>query len=34
MGMKCKRMSNYDDFHREWTQRIYEGKDIKNMLWK
>jgi hypothetical protein len=34
MGMKFKRMSNYDDFHMEWTQRIYEVKDKKNLLWK
>lgn len=34
MGMRCKRMSNYDDFHREWTQRIYEVKDSKTLLWK
>jgi hypothetical protein len=34
LGMKCKRMSNYDDFHRGWTQRIYEVKDSKNLLWK
>jgi len=27
-------MLEYDDFHREWTQRIYEVKDSKNILWK
>jgi len=34
MNMKCKTMSQYDDFHREWTQRIYEVKYSKNILWK
>jgi len=32
--MKWKKMSQYDEFHREWTQRIYEVKDSKNILWK
>lgn len=27
-------MLEYDDFHREWTQRIYEVKDSNNLLWK
>jgi hypothetical protein len=27
-------MSQYDDFHREWTQIIYEIKDSKNIMWK
>ena len=27
-------MANYDDFHREWMQRIYEVADSKNLLWK
>ena len=34
MNSKCKSMDNYDDFHREWMQRIYEVEDSKNMLWK
>jgi hypothetical protein len=33
MNMKCRKMSHYEDFHQEWTQRIYEVKDIKNFLW-
>jgi hypothetical protein len=27
-------MSEYEDFHRDWTQRIYEVKDSQNLLWK
>ena len=27
-------MANYDDFHREWMQCIYEVADSKNLLWK
>lgn len=34
MNMKWKKMLHYDDFHREWTQRIYEVKDSKNTLCK
>ena len=32
MNSKCKSMANYDDFHREWMQRIYEVADSKNLL--
>jgi hypothetical protein len=34
MNMKCRRMSEYEQFHKEWTQRIFEVKDNKNLLWK
>jgi hypothetical protein len=34
MNTKSKKMSQYDDFHREWAQRIYEVKYSKNILWK
>jgi hypothetical protein len=34
MNLKCHKMSQYDDFHRDWMQRIYEVKDSKNLLWK
>lgn len=27
-------MSQYEDFHRDWMQKIYEVKDSKNLLWK
>ena len=27
-------MSHYEDFHRDWIQRIYEVKYSKNLLWK
>ena len=27
-------MSQYEDFHKDWVQRIYEVKDSKNLLWK
>jgi hypothetical protein len=27
-------MSEYEQFHKEWTQRIFEVKDSKNLLWK
>jgi hypothetical protein len=32
--MKCRKMSEYEQFHKEWTQRIFEVKDSKNLLWK
>ena len=28
------KMSQYEDFHRDWMQRIYLVKDTKNILWK
>jgi hypothetical protein len=34
MNMKCRKMSEYEQFHKEWTQRIFEVKDSKNILWK
>ena len=34
MNLKCYKMSQYEDFHRDWVQRIYEVKDSKNLLWK
>ena len=34
MNLKCRKMSQYEDFHRDWTQRIYEVKDSQNSLWK
>jgi hypothetical protein len=34
MNMKCRKMSEYEQFHKEWIQRIYEVKDSKNLLWK
>lgn len=34
MNLKCRKMSQYEDFHRDWTQRIYEFKDSQNTLWK
>lgn len=27
-------MSQYEDFHRDWVQIIYEVKGSKNILWK
>jgi hypothetical protein len=34
MNVKCKKMSEYEEFHKEWTQRIFEVKDSQNLLWK
>jgi len=34
MILKCNKMSQFGDFHRDWVQRIYEVKDSKNLLWK
>jgi hypothetical protein len=34
MNMKCRKMSEYEQFHKEWVQRIFEVKDSKNLLWK
>jgi len=34
MNLKCNKMSQFEDFHRDWVQRIYEVKDSKNLLWK
>ena len=34
MNLKFHKMSQYDDFHRDWMQRTYEVKDSKNLLWK
>ena len=34
MNIKCSKMSQYEDFHRDWIQRIYEVKGSKNILWK
>ena len=34
MNSKCTSMTHYDDFHREWMQRINEVADGKNMIWK
>lgn len=34
MNLKCQKISQFEDFHRECMQRIYEVKDYKNILWK
>ena len=34
MNLKCMKMSQYEDFHRDWMQRIFLVKDPKNLLWK
>jgi hypothetical protein len=34
MNVKCRKMSKYEEFHKEWTQRIFEVKDNQNLLWK
>lgn len=34
MNFKCKKMSQYEDFDRDWIQILYEVKDSKNLLWK
>jgi hypothetical protein len=34
MNIKCRKMSKYEEFHKEWTQRIFEVKDSQNLLWK
>ena len=34
MNLKYHKMSQYEYFHRDWMQRIYEVKDSKNLLWK
>jgi hypothetical protein len=34
MNMKCRKMSEYEQFHKEWIQRIFEVKESKNLLWK
>lgn len=34
MNLKCNNMSQYEYFHRDWMQHIYEVKESKNLLWK
>ena len=34
MNLKCKNIKQYEDFHRDWIQRIFMVKDPKNLLWK
>ena len=34
MNMKCRKMSEYEEFHKDWTQRIFEVQDSNNLLWK
>jgi hypothetical protein len=34
MNMKCRKMSEFEQFHKECTQRSFEVKDRKNLLWK
>ena len=34
MNLKCNKMSQFEDFHRDSVQRICEVKDSKNLLWK
>jgi len=34
MNLKCHKMSQYDDFHRDWMQRKFEVKDSNNLLWE
>ena len=34
MNIKCNKMSQCEDFHRDWIQCIYEVKYSKNILWK
>jgi hypothetical protein len=34
MNIKCRNMYEYEEFHKEWTQRIYEVKDSQNLFWK
>lgn len=33
INFKCNKMSQFEDFHQDWMQRIYEVKDSKNLLW-
>lgn len=32
MNMKCRKMSKYEEFHKDWTQRIFEVQDSQNLL--
>lgn len=32
MNLKCKNTSQYQDFRRDWVQRIYEANDCKKLL--
>jgi hypothetical protein len=34
MNMKCSKMSEYEEFHKDWTQRIFEVQASENLLWK
>jgi hypothetical protein len=34
MNMKCRKMLEYEEFHKDWTQRIFEVQDSNNLLWK
>jgi len=34
MNLRCNKMSQFEDFHRDWMQHIYEVKDSKNLIWK
>lgn len=32
MNLKCRNINQYEDFHRDWMQRIFMVKDPKNIL--
>ena len=34
MKLKCRNINQYEDFHRDWIERIFLDKDPKNILWK
>lgn len=34
MKLKFHKMSQFEEFYKDWIQRIYEVKDSKNLLWK
>lgn len=34
MNLKCRNINQYEDFHKDWMQRIFLVKDPKNLLWK
>jgi len=34
INLKCKKMCQYEYFHRDWAQRIYEVRGSQNDLWK
>lgn len=31
MNMKCRKMSEYEEFRKDWTQRIFEVQDSQNL---